>query len=176
MEFFAYFDTQGFYIDGYYHPAECTILTDDYLVHVKVKKTCDCAPTSRDTKQLNYLKYHHHGFQLDDVENGIEYSDLKVYLIDLGRHAKETHQEVACRSKEAQMILDRFEVPNININRVFSATFNTINLHYKPCYYHSYPNPAFVALSILFNIYENICLKSQHSLLMKLIKELNKLV
>ena len=107
------------------------------------------------------------------MENGVSIVDLEFYLYGIARRCKEEQMKVACRSKEAQEILDQYDVPNVNINTTYYATFNKINFQNVPCYHHTFiDNNIRCSLNIV-----QYMRKYMHSpAVEKLIKELNKTV
>ena len=136
----AYFDTQGFYINGSYHPVEVVIFDNEYLVHVKVAKTCDCNPSSKEENQIKYLETNHHGFRYDNWCGGIDPYELKEMLLAFYQSCRSnTKLLVACRSKEAESLLDNFNIPKLNINESYGASFKQIDLKNEPCYLHCIP-------------------------------------
>lgn len=75
MEIFcAYFDVQGFYIDGVFHPVEICMKTKKEIFHSRVKKDCNCRPSNQENKSMVYLTKNYHGLTLTD--DGIHFKKL----------------------------------------------------------------------------------------------------
>lgn len=131
----AYFDTQGFYINSVYHPIEVAMSGDETIWQVRVAKKCSCCPTKSERSQMHYLTENHHG--LESSVKGVILSEVKEMVISFYKACRTNkHFLVACRSREAETMLDKFNIPFININHMHGATFNAIKTGRKPCLMH----------------------------------------
>lgn len=131
----AYFDTQGFYINNVYHPAEVSLLADGRLIHLKVRKSCDCSFSQEERKQANYLTSYHHGLEISN--DGVSKDEMKEMMVKYFR-ASRTNGYVltGCRSKQAEELLDWMDIPYVNINNLYGVTFKAIDGGRKQCINH----------------------------------------
>lgn len=132
--FCAYFDVQGFYINGLFHPAEVCMITKKDIYHVKVKKSCNCNPTKQEQKNITYLTKYHHGLEI--TEEGIHFKRLRWDLKKIyNRVLAEPSIYIACKSKEAAELLDFYSLPNLNLND-FNVNHVDIDTGRRPCRFH----------------------------------------
>lgn len=131
----SYFDTQGFYIGNSFHPVEAVMYGDSFLVQTRVAKTCDCHPSSSERNQMRYLKENHHGLEIN--REGVPLTDLKELMKAFYKGVKNNKKFlVGVRSREAETFLDKLNIPVLNINLLYGATFNAITSGHKPCMFH----------------------------------------
>lgn len=138
MEFICcYFDTQGFYINETYHPIEVAMSGDNFLWHTRVAKKCGCQPSGSEKSQMRYLTENHHGLRAESEGSMLcEVKELVKGMYESNRTEKKFL--VACRSRESEFMLKRFNIPFININDKYGATFAKIKKGRKPCILHGY--------------------------------------
>ena len=136
MEYICgYFDTQGFYVSNAYHPVEAVMSGDHFLWQCHIGKFCKCCPTSSERSQISYLTENHHGLEFNKV--GASMIDLKELMVAFYRGVKSKQKFlIACRSRESEMFLSKCNVPFININHMYGASFAAITKGRKPCILH----------------------------------------
>ena len=135
MEIFCgYFDTQGFYIDGVFQPVEVCFITAKETLHTLVKKNCSCSPSIEEKKSIYYLTKKYHGLKLSN--SGIDIKSLRYIIRKMYNKAIcRTSAYVACKSKEAEDLLDPFGIENMNLNSM-GRDFKDINTRTRPCSFH----------------------------------------
>lgn len=139
----GYFDTQGFYIDGRFHPVEIAVLSENFLFHAKVAKECPCVPSKEEKSQISYLINNHHGLKYTEGD-GVNNADLTVLIKEFHESSAEGLTcDWAVRSKEAEIVLRRLDIPCVNINERYDATFKKIDKKNLPCYLHDPQWPRF---------------------------------
>ena len=131
----AYFDTQGFTINKSFHPAEAAMSSKTLLIQVAIAKTCDCEPSWDEKQSIRYLVKKHHGISTN--AGGIKPKEFQnlCETFYLSCRSKEKFL-VAVKSKEAQEYLKELNIPSINIEKEYGATYNKIKTGRVPCNFH----------------------------------------
>ena len=133
----AFFDCQGFYIDGDFAPREAAY-TDFYKTcHFSVDPNWKCSTISEaDQRSSAYLMENHHGLSIlmGDGEN-LPADMLKLEIEKCYRRTRSVFR-VAVKSKEADEYLASCGIPTINL-LIYGATHKNIDdgsVH--PCSLH----------------------------------------
>lgn len=131
----AYFDTQGFYINNLFHPAEVALLADGRIIHLKVRKACDCSLSQDEKNQAKYLTTYLHGLEINN--EGVSSQEMKEIIVKYFRASRKNgYVLAACKSKQAEELLDWMDIPFVNINNLYGASFKSIDDDRKPCINH----------------------------------------
>ena len=132
--FCAYFDVQGFYINGIFHPAEMCMISKKETFHAKVKKDCNCKPSKEERKSMIYLTANHHGLALTD--EGVHFRRMQSMVTKVYHRSKsEPSIYIACKSKESSDLLDYFGLPNVHLNKL-NVSHEEIDSERRTCHFH----------------------------------------
>uniref|UniRef100_A0A158P513 Maelstrom domain-containing protein n=1 Tax=Tetranychus urticae TaxID=32264 RepID=A0A158P513_TETUR len=132
----AYFDTQGFSVDGTFLPREICLLNDSATINLMVDQIYS-KPTDKEKIQIEYLTNKFHGLELvpkASVKEDYAKTLIKLFY-EFSRDGRKYY--MACKSKESENYLTELHIPVLNILQVYGATHKTINRDQKPCTFHN---------------------------------------
>uniref|UniRef100_A0A158P4E8 Uncharacterized protein n=1 Tax=Tetranychus urticae TaxID=32264 RepID=A0A158P4E8_TETUR len=149
----AYFDTQGYYINGNYHPVEVSMFGKGQIIHLNLEKTCSCEFSKEEVHSImrndHGLKPRKRGINDDKMANIIKffYKSFRSFPADM----------VGVISKESEMILKSLKIPTVNLGDKYDASFSTIRSGRRPCYLHARKGASIkCSLNIVQDLYHYI--------------------
>lgn len=132
----AYFDAQGFTIDGVFQPREICLLNDNSIINLIVNQKY-FQPTEKEKIQIEYLTNKFHGLDLEP-KNSVKEDYAKTLIKLFYEYSLEGRKYyMACKSKESEKYLTELHIPVLNILEVYGATHKAINRGQKPCTFHN---------------------------------------
>ena len=132
----GYFDTQGFYHKGLFHPLEVAVLGGCVTMSAAVDHNLNPTKFSKkDKKNVNFAEKYH-GIPCCSTNQRMDPQLLPIMLQNFyeGR-ATDSKYLIACKSLEAERILTTLAIPCINIVDQ-GATWKNISNGRKPCHLH----------------------------------------
>lgn len=134
----GFFDTQGFRMNKVYHPKEIACLSDSEIICLKVSVDVDEPDYPFPLADVTYLTQNHHGLELNSPD------DLHISREAFGSILKEFHDVVkspnkniiAVKSREAEEILNEFNIPTINILSIGCTHKAIKDIDRLPCSHH----------------------------------------